>query len=212
MADPVVIGRGYRMIEEMIDRDLHHPCVVFWSVHNEIDTNTREGYEITKTYVDLVRSKDTSRLVTCATHRPLTDLTLGLLDVIGLNVYYGWYNGKVEEFDAFLPKFHAYAASVGAGDKPVLMTEFGGAGIFGDVGWEEDRMFSEDYQAKIHAKALASFRADPKIGGTYIWQFADIHSDTPRFRDRARGPGRQGRHAAGVTDAVACADFSFRQL
>jgi len=29
---------------------------------------------------------------------------------------------------------------VGAGDKPVLMREFGGAGIFGDAGWEEDRM------------------------------------------------------------------------
>jgi beta-glucuronidase len=192
LSDPVVIHRGSRMIEEMMDRDMHHPSIVFWSVHNEIDTTCQEGYDITKQYVELVRSKDRSRLVTCATFHPLKDLTYALLDVIALNSYYGWYNGEVEGFSPMLQKFHDYAESQGAAGKPVLMTEFGGAGIFGDVGWEENRLFSEDYQAHILQRALTIFREDPSIAGTYVWQFADIRTDTKRFRDRARGFNNKG--------------------
>ncbi|MNB92600.1 hypothetical protein D3C75_397050 [compost metagenome] len=45
-------------------------------------------------------------------------------------------------------------------------------------------------------EALNIFRADPKIGGTYIWQFADIRGDlkssSRNFRDRARGFNNKG--------------------
>ncbi|TBL81267.1 glycoside hydrolase family 2 protein [Paenibacillus thalictri] len=187
--------RALAMIDEMIERDYHHPCIVFWSVHNEIDTTCEEAEWLTKPLVDLVRRKDSSRLVTYATMHPLKDILLPLFDVIGINKYNGWYEGQVEGFAQLLEQFHARADALGAGDKPVLMTEFGAAGIFGDVGWEP-RLFSEDYQAHVVSTALRIFKEDPRIGGTYIWQFSDVRADLKssgtHFRDRARSFNNKG--------------------
>lgn len=195
LAQPLFVSRALGMMGEMIDRDYHHPSIIFWSVHNEIDTRSREAYDISVQLTDLVRRKDASRLVAYATMHPLEDTVLPLFDVIGINKYHGWYEGNVEGFSRMLREFHAYAASMGAGDRPVLMTEFGGAGIYGDTGWEP-RLFSEDYQSYVVCEALRIFREDPDVSGTYIWQFADIRgdlkSDRSHFRDRARSFNNKG--------------------
>ena len=195
VCEPLFQERALSMMAEMIGLHYHHPSVVFWSVHNEIDSRTEDAYKMTECLVRLVREMDSSRLVSFATMHPLEDILLPLFDVIGINKYYGWYEGNVDGFKEMLRQFHERAEAMGAGDTPVLMTEFGGAGIFGDVGWEP-RLFSEDYQADIVAGALDIFRDDPKIGGTYIWQFADIRGDlkssSQYFRDRARGFNNKG--------------------
>jgi len=187
--------RALTMLEEMVHTHYHHPSVIFWSVHNEIDSRTVDAYHMTEKLVNLVRSLDNSRLVTFATMHPLEDVLLPLFDVIGINKYYGWYEGKTEQFKDMLEQFHKRAEAMGAGDRPVLMTEFGGAGIAGDVGWEP-RLFSEDYQAQIVTEALEIFRNDHKIGGTYIWQFADVRgqlkSESTILRDRARSFNNKG--------------------
>lgn len=192
MTDPVVRQRALAMIDEMIERDRHNPSILFWSVNNECDTDTPEGREFNELLVKRVRELDPSRLVTFATDRPLRDITLDLYDAIGINSYYGWYGGQVDGFAGFLEEVKQYFKACGVEDKPIFMAEFGGAGIFGDVGWEEDRMFSEDYQSHVLKHALRIFREHPEVAGTYIWQFADIRSDTPRFRDRARGFNNKG--------------------
>jgi beta-glucuronidase len=195
VCEPLFQERALTMIQEMVELHYHHPSVIFWSVHNEIDSRTQDAYEMTERLVQLVKQLDTSRLITYATMHPLEDILLPLFDVIGINKYNGWYEGDVDGFKEMLRQFHERAEQMGAGDRPVLMTEFGGAGIFGDVGWEP-RLFSEDYQAQIITDALAIFRDDPKIGGTFIWQFADtrgdLKSDGKYFRDRARSFNNKG--------------------
>ncbi|MFX3632223.1 MAG: glycoside hydrolase family 2 protein [Candidatus Pristimantibacillus sp.] len=195
VCEPLFQDRALAMTEEMIDLHYHHPSVIFWSVHNEIDSRTDDAFTMTQRLVSLVRQLDSSRLVTYATMYPLEDILLPLFDVIGINKYYGWYEGDTSNFRDMLQQFHERAEQMGAGDRPVLMTEFGGAGIFGDVGWEP-RLFSEDYQAQIVTEALAIFRNDPKICGTYIWQFADVRGDLKSnnkyFRDRARSFNNKG--------------------
>ncbi|WP_246188149.1 glycoside hydrolase family 2 TIM barrel-domain containing protein [Paenibacillus tengchongensis] len=195
VAEPLFQERALNMIQEMIGLHIHHPSVIFWSVHNEIDTRTQDAYVFTQHLVQLVKQLDNTRLVTYATMHPLEDVVLPLFDVIGINKYFGWYEGEAGNFKGMLEQFHERARKLGAGDRVVLMTEFGGAGLFGDVGWEP-RLFSEDYQAQIITEALAVFRSDPQIGGTYIWQFADIRGDlkssSTHFRDRARGFNNKG--------------------
>jgi beta-glucuronidase len=193
-ADPLFVQRAMTMMDEMIDRDLHHPSILFWSVHNEIDTRSNQAYELSVKMIDLVRSKDQSRLVAYATMHPMHDICLGLFDVIGINYYGGWYFGHVS-FEEMLEVFHERCKEYGAENTPVLMTEFGGAGVHGDSGWEP-RLFSEDYQADLLSKSLKLFRSDAKISGTYVWQFADtradLHSHLPHFRDRARSFNNKG--------------------
>lgn len=192
--DPLFVERALTMMDEMIERDLHHPSILFWSVHNEIDTRSKQAYELSLKMTELVRAKDQSRLVSYATMHPMTDICLGLFDVIGINYYDGWYFGHVE-FEKMLDVFHQRCKEYGAEDTPVLMTEFGGAGVFGDSGWEP-RLFSEDYQADLLSRSLRLFRSDSKISGTYVWQFADtraqLQSHLPHFRDRARSFNNKG--------------------
>lgn len=192
--DPLFVERAMTMMGEMIDRDLHHPSILFWSVHNEIDTRSEQAYELSIKMTELVKSKDQSRLLTYATMHPMTDICLGLFDVIGINYYGGWYFGHAE-FKDMLEVFHERCKEYGAENTPVLMTEFGGAGVYGDSGWEP-RLFSEDYQADLLGKSLKLFRSDPKISGTYVWQFADtraqLQSHLPHFRDRARSFNNKG--------------------
>jgi len=192
MADGLVRERALRMLEEMIRRDRHSPSVLFWSVHNECDTDTEAGFEFTRLLTERARQLDASRLIAFATHKAMTDRCYPLVDVIGVNKYYGWYDGDVEDFTGFLTELASYVDEAGGAGKPVFMAEFGGAGIFGDVGWEERRLFSENCQARILERALEQFRASPLISGAFVWQFADIRSDVPRFRDRARGFNNKG--------------------
>ncbi|UJF34413.1 glycoside hydrolase family 2 protein [Paenibacillus hexagrammi] len=194
-AQPIFIERALTMMGEMVDRDMHHPSIIFWSVHNEIDTKSQEAYDLSVQMIDLVRSKDLSRPIAYATMHPLEDICLGLFDVIGINKYCGWYEGSVDQFKPLLMKFHERCKEYGAEHTPVLMTEFGGAGIYGDEGWEP-RLFSEDYQAFVLEQALLIFRDDPAISGTYVWQFADVRADLSsaktNFRDRARSFNNKG--------------------
>lgn len=195
LASPLFAERGLQMLDEMISRDYHHPSIIFWGAHNEIDTRTDEALTLTKKFVSKIRSMDTSRLVTYATMHPEEDIVLSYFDVIGINKYYGWYQGNVNGFRDMLQQYYRNAESQGASDKPVIMSEFGAAGIFGDAGWEP-RLFSEDYQADVVQQALQIFREDPRIVGTLIWHFADIRvdvrSDRPYFRDRARSFNNKG--------------------
>lgn len=195
LASPIFRERGVHMLGEMISRDYHHPSIIFWGAHNEIDTRTQEALELTKAFVSKIRSMDSSRLVTYATMQPVEDIVLSYFDVIGINKYYGWYEGSVDGFSTMLQDYFINAEKQGAAGKPVIMSEFGAAGIFGDAGWEP-RLFSEDYQADVVTRALKIFRDDPRIVGTLIWHFADIRvdvrSDRPYFRDRARSFNNKG--------------------
>ncbi|MDD9271368.1 glycoside hydrolase family 2 protein [Paenibacillus sp. GCM10023248] len=195
LASPLFAERGIQMLDEMITRDYHHPSIIFWGAHNEIDTRSTEALELTKKFVGKIRSMDASRLVTYATMHPEEDIVLSYFDVIGINKYYGWYQGHVSGFRDMLQNYYANAEAQGAAGKPLIMSEFGAAGIFGDAGWEP-RLFSEDYQADVLQQALAIFREDPRIVGTLIWHFADIRvdvrSDRPYFRDRARSFNNKG--------------------
>ncbi|MDF2724551.1 MAG: beta-glucuronidase, partial [Paenibacillus sp.] len=98
LASPLFAERGVKMLEEMITRDYHHPSIIFWGAHNEIDTRTVEALELTKRFVSTIRSLDRSRLVTYATMHPEKDIVLSYFDVIGINKYYGWYEGSVDGF------------------------------------------------------------------------------------------------------------------
>ncbi|MGG1552279.1 glycoside hydrolase family 2 protein [Paenibacillus ferrarius] len=195
LASPLFIERGVHMLKEMITRDYHHPSIIFWGAHNEIDTRSQEAVELTKAFVGTIRELDATRPVTYATMHPVEDIVLSYFDVIGINKYYGWYEGNVSGFKGMLEKFFEQAERQGSGGKPVIMSEFGAAGIFGDAGWEP-RLFSEDYQADVVTQALRIFRDDPRICGTLIWHFADIRvdvrSDRGYFRDRARSFNNKG--------------------
>lgn len=197
LLNPLIRERGLAMHEEMVKRDCHHPCIILWGLHNEADTSTQAGYEITKAFADKIRSLDGTRPLTYATNRPLEDICLQLADVISLNVYIGWYSyvpaysDDLNQWPEFLADFKKKLEVEKLGGKPVIMSEFGAAGIYGEHTFEANK-WTENYQEKYLDYTLGLFTRDVDITGTYIWQFSDIRVCKEKCLDRARSFNNKG--------------------
>lgn len=191
LADPGTIARGEAMHRDMVKYYYNHPSIIIWGMHNEIKSHTQPGYEISKIYYNLLKSIGGNRIVTYATNHAMTDISLEFCDVICINQYNGWYHGPLESWANFLDEFRARRDELGFSHKPVIMSEFGAASVWGHRSFDEVR-WSEDYHANLISHCLNLFHGDPMVVGTYIWQFADIRTCLDVGLTRARCYNNKG--------------------
>ncbi|MEX2729976.1 MAG: glycoside hydrolase family 2 TIM barrel-domain containing protein [Candidatus Sigynarchaeum springense] len=89
-----------RDITDFVLRDRNHPCVILWSVGNEVpEQKTKAGAEICKKLAELFRILDPTRPVTSGSNNPVEANKSGYsdhLDVVGYN-YYGDHVYKVSD-------------------------------------------------------------------------------------------------------------------
>lgn len=82
-------GWAERDLIDMIRRDRNHPCVILYSIGNEIpDQVNKEGRDTCKWLVEICHKEDDTRLVTCGFNRPKAAVENGLteeVDIVGLN-------------------------------------------------------------------------------------------------------------------------------
>ncbi|MBQ8357910.1 MAG: beta-glucuronidase [Clostridia bacterium] len=197
LADPVIIARGLEMHREMVRHYYNHPAIVIWGMHNEIRADLPESVEMSRQYYHYLKENGGNRIVTYAANHPMEDICLAYCDMISINKYLGWYPQKgvsthyTETWRDFLDQFRKRRAELGMEQKPVVMGEFGGAGIYGHHTFDHVKG-TEEYQADLLGFCLELFHADPMMAGTYVWQFADIRTAPEMGLDRARGYNNKG--------------------
>lgn len=178
-------------IREMIGAHYNHPSIVIWGILNECASETQEGRRMYAKQYDQIRSLDKTRPVTSATCRHFTDICLDLPDIVSFNMYSGWYE------DVPVKERHErqmdWIASAGGAGKPVIVSEFGAAAIYG----YRDRghcKWSEERQSDIIRENLEVYREDDRLTGVFIWQFADcrVTEEGEWFRSRARCHNNKG--------------------
>ncbi len=171
-----------RAIEELIDRDKNHPCVVIWSLANEPESHTDAARAYFEPLFSFARSKDASRpvgFVNMMLARPDACKVSELADLIMINRYYGWYvePGDLEAAERGLEEeLQEWAGSHG---KPIIMTEYGADAMPG-LHTLEGSVWSEEYQVALLDTYHRVFDRIDAVVGEHVWNFADF-ATAPSF-------------------------------
>jgi beta-galactosidase/beta-glucuronidase len=168
--------KALRMLREEIERDANHPSVMVWSVGNENASRPGTGLrKYIRKAARTVQELDPTRLVGIATsgfptvqkQRIYTEL-----DVLGVNDYFGWYNGPRgtisdrAQLDGYLNRLHSDYPN-----QALFITEVGAeANRDGPV--EEKGTYA--FQAEFLKYHLDVFDSNPFINGALIWNLRDF--------------------------------------
>jgi beta-glucuronidase len=162
-------------LHDVILRDQNRASVVFWSMSNETPISP-ERTDFLKALAGYARQLDDTRLITSALNRTektgpssrkLADPSGQFMDVLGINEYIGWYEGKSEDADNTRWAF-AY-------EKPVIISEFGADALYNLHGDAQTR-FTEEYQANLFEHQLKMLSQMPQLAGMSPWVLMDFRS------------------------------------
>lgn len=172
------------MVREMIRQHRNHPSVVMWGYMNEIFLRMPPGredlypktVELARKLNRIAKEEDPTRPTTIAFHgNERYNLTgLGEIpDVIGWNLYQGWYSGDLEGFGKFIDDQHRRFPK-----RPLIISEYG-ANADRRLHSTEPRRFDStiEYQRRYHESYLAQINARPFIAGSGIWNQFDFGSE-----------------------------------
>ena len=163
-------------LRELILQNIHHPSIYCWGIQNEIGMfkDTDFMHEELRKMQQLSHELDPSRLVTAANlytvkfRSKLNSVT----DMIGYNIYFGWYYGEMQDYRDYLDRFHSERPEM-----PLGVSEYGvdaNIRLHSEVPMVRD--YSEEYQALYHETVYPIFESRDYLYGSYVWNMFDFHS------------------------------------
>ncbi|HEY7236821.1 MAG TPA: glycoside hydrolase family 2 TIM barrel-domain containing protein [Gemmatimonadaceae bacterium] len=176
------------MLREMIRQHFNHPSVILWGTMNEVflwspegariraqtdTTYMREVHDYAARVDSLARCEDPTRLTTMAIHISGDYEKSGVANVsqvLGLNIYDGWYSGTFDGFGTQLDKHHARLP-----DRVLFVSEYGAEDDYRVNSLHPERFdFSGTYMRRYHESYLQQIAARPWLAGTAIWNEFDF--------------------------------------
>ena len=176
------------MLTEMIRQHRNHPSVIMWGTMNEVFLWSPGGFRIAKqndtsytrqvrdyaVHMDsLARREDPTRVTTMAIHGSTDYDSSGIAvisQVLGLNLYNGWYSGTFPEFGVTLDKRHARTPN-----RVLFVSEYGAEDDYRVNSLEPERFdFSGSWMKRYHESYLAQINARPWLAGSAIWNEFDF--------------------------------------
>ncbi len=175
-------------MEELIIQNYNHPCIVTWGVSNEI---TISGRPLKKQMLanhhalnDLCHKMDPTRPTTLANYamcphwHPVAHIT----DLVGWNLYLGWYVPFLWLNDAWIKFWHFLYPN-----RCLCFSEYGAEGMPNLQSKKPKRGDnSEEYHNKYHEYMLECFRRFPYMWAHYYWNMFDFAADA---RNQGGEPG-----------------------
>ncbi len=175
---------------EMIKQNYNHPSLIIWAYMNEVllrpryekGSEQQEDYfkaiaKLAKELNDLTKKEDPSRytMIPCHGSFDLYNM-VGLTqipDVVGWNLYQGWYSGNLDGFASYLDNHHKELP-----DKPMIVTEYG-ADADPRINNPNPVRFdkSQEYSNLYHQVYLKAMLERPFVAGGAIWNLADFNSE-----------------------------------
>ena len=173
-----------RMLVEMIRQHYNHPSVVLWGYMNEVMLTRPDpvppGYHarivaLARRLEAVAEREDPTRPTATAISLEEIDNGTGFQDVpdvLGLNLYFGWYYRSLEGFGPWLDSLHARHPT-----RPILISEYG-AGSDERIHARRPRAFdfSTEHQRRFHEATWPQLAARPWLVGTAVWNQFDFGS------------------------------------
>lgn len=189
-SNPHTFWQAQQELKEMIRRDRNRASVILWSVGNETP-NTPVRTVFLKKLIQQAHREDPTRPVTAALLTPplidgnrTVDDPLGeALDVIGVNEYIGWYQGKAADADTvkWVMEYR----------KPIIVSEMGAGAKAGYHGSASVR-WTEEYQATVYRHQLRMLARMPQLRGVSPWILMDFRSPSRNLPGIQDGFNRKG--------------------
>jgi beta-galactosidase len=177
----------FSQMKELITQNYNHPCIVTWGISNEITISSKDKKSMYNNHFklnNLCHELDATRPTTLAAYAmcSITNPTIRITDIVGYNLYLGWYVPGLWLNDAFIKLFHFIYPN-----RCLSYSEYGAEGmpnLHSKKGRRGDH--SEEYQAKYHEYMIKCFKRHPFLWGTFVWNMFDFAADA---RDQGGEPG-----------------------
>ena len=179
-----------QMMTEMVLQNYNSPSVCVWTYMNEVmlrpprftDEPDKAAYlqcvrDIAQRCDATARRLDPTRATMLPCHGNLTLYDeAGLLqipDIIGVNLYQGWYGGQLTDFERQLDRMHAAYP-----DKSLFVSEYGADCDLRIRSARPERFdFSVDYAMRYHEHYLPQILARPFVSGAAAWNLNDFYAE-----------------------------------
>lgn len=185
---------AFQQLMELILRDRHHPCIFVWGLGNEVPTMDEDSIEYFRQARELARALDPSRPVSFidGSSLPVADNpSLAYADFVSHNLYFGWYIPQVEDLNTAVDTLAERYPQA-----PLLITEFGAGAVRGHHGGKQIP-WTEEFQARILKANIECFKSHARVGGCFIWCWADFEDPT-----RLENIFERGFNNKGIVDAA----------
>jgi len=167
---------AFEQLERLIKQAYNHCSIYCWGVQNEITiaVETEHTHRTINQLVSLAKQLDPQRMTAQANINGVEDHSIinTYTDLIGYNLYYGWYYGEIEDLGKRFDSFH-YANP----NTPVILSEYGvdtNPKFHSYTPQVQD--YTEEYQLLFHHNAIQTINARPYVQGGYVWNMFDFGS------------------------------------
>ncbi len=177
---PAFFDQSETMLVEMVHQHYRHPSVVMWGYMNEVTQRMKpeEFDQVTRLARRLearVKKEDPARLTAIALSGPemkLAPEVAGIPDILGFNLYYGWYYGNFADLGRFLDDYHRDHPH-----RPLFVSEYG-AGSDERVHSQNPVRFdfSVEHQQNCFHQSLPLLLERPYLVGSAVWNGFDFGS------------------------------------
>lgn len=166
-----------QQLTELVLQNIHHPSIFCWGIQNEIGMfrDAPFMHEECRVLTALAKRLDPNRLVTAANLynvKPTSQLN-AVTDMVGYNLYFGWYYGEMLDYSKYLDNYHALRPEM-----PLGISEYG---VDCNVALHSEdpkvKDYSEEYQALWHETVYPILQSKDYLWGSFIWNMFDFSSD-----------------------------------
>jgi beta-galactosidase len=164
---------------DLIRQNINHPSIFCWSLFNELRPGNPDPHRELQDLNNVAHSEDPTRPTIAATCTDGWPQMNKIPDLLGWNIYPGWYPdwGPKEDFGKLLDRDRNTSRPGG-----FCVSEYGaGANV---TQHEQDpkapraggQWHPEEWQATVHEAAWATMKARPFVWGTFVWNMFDFTS------------------------------------